>query len=73
MSRFHIGDRAKFHKLPWMPEWQRKQYLGRIGIVTEVMENVPTPDGKRGDMIRIAYTDGSVKNILSMAKHVMHA
>lgn len=73
MARFAIGDRAKFHKMGWMPEWQRRQYLGRVGIVIEVMENVPLPDGKRGEMIRIAYTEGSIRNIRAMAKDAMMA
>jgi len=73
MARFQIGDRAKFHKLGWMPEWQRKMYLGRVGIVIEVLENMPLPDGKRGEMIRLAYVDGSIRNIRAMAKDAMLA
>lgn len=72
MSRFKVGDRATFYKLEWMPEWQKKEYLGRVGIVTEVVHYNKLPDGTTGDMVRIAYTDGSIKNIRAMAKHAMH-
>ena len=71
MSRFKIGDRAKFIKSR-LRKYERVSYVGRKGIVTEVIENTRRPDGTYGEMIRISYIDGSVLSVRDDARNAIH-
>ena len=73
MSRFKIGDRAKFTKSSnGSNKYQSKYYIGRKGIVTEVDENARRPDETYGEMVRISFTDGSILNVRDDARNAIH-
>ncbi len=71
MARFKVGDRAKFVKSR-LREFEKRTYLGRKGIVVEVDENTRRTDGTYGEMVRIAFIDGSILNVRDDARNAIH-
>ncbi len=65
-SKVKIGDRAFFHAMKEADKHIQDKYIGKVGIVTEVMEDVSAREAHiRVNMVRIAYCSGSVLSILA--------
>jgi len=71
MKTVKIGDRAFFHTMKRADERTQEKYIGKIGIITEILEGVSTEEAHiRVNMVRIAYCSGSVLSILAMESFV---
>lgn len=73
-NEFKVGDRAYFSALENCGDSVGREYIGKVGIVTEIIKDAHVNGHKeRQDLIKISYADGDIRAIVSLKYNAHHA